>query len=254
MSSKINNDDSNEEYEIEEKVTKTTKTIVSKKKKVQVEPKHNENDIKREIIKDENINKPKKEIIKEEKKEIIKNEEPMHIEKEEEEKKENIEEEISTNKYTIQKEEVIRKIVPDPQDITSKIRGRRRGRGRKRENMNLGRNFNRNNYNNDNYNKNNNNYISYINYNNNNYNNYNNRLDSRRGNNRQFSQRKRNTFYNNKNYDNNTYYDNKRNNNRPGTVINFINVNKRPIIVKPLNSEPILIYRGNNRVRVRYYN
>ncbi len=71
--SKKNNDDSEEEYEeIEEKITKTTKTTTSKKKKVQVEPKHNENDIKKEIIKDENINKPKKEIIKKEKKEIIK--------------------------------------------------------------------------------------------------------------------------------------------------------------------------------------
>ena len=114
--------------------------------------------------------------------------------------------------------------------------------------MNYGRNFNRNNYNNNYYN--NNNYI-----NNNNYNNYNNRNVSRRGNYRQFNQRKRNNYYNNNNYrNNNNYFDNKRKYNRPGTVINFININKRPIIVKPHNSEPYVFFKGNNRVRVRYYN
>ena len=133
-----------------------------------------QNDVKKEIINDETINKPIKEIVKEENKEIIKNEEPIYIEKKEEEKKENIEEEISTN--INQKKEVIRKEVPDPQDITSMTRRRReRGRRRRRANRNYGRNFNRNNYNNNYYN--NNNYI-----NNNNYNNYNNRNVSRRGN------------------------------------------------------------------------
>ena len=75
-----------------------------------------------------------------------------------------------------------------------------------------------------------------------------NNIFSRRGRNRRFyDDNYNNSYYNDNNYDD--YYNN-RNMNR--TVVSFINLNRRPIIVQPRNCEPTIFFRNEHRIKIRY--
>ena len=75
-----------------------------------------------------------------------------------------------------------------------------------------------------------------------------NNIFSRRGRNRRFyDDNYNNSYYNDNNYDD--YYNN-RNMNR--TVVSFINLNRRPIIVQPRNCEPTIFFRNEHKIKIRY--
>ena len=75
-----------------------------------------------------------------------------------------------------------------------------------------------------------------------------NNIFSRRGRNRRFyDDNYKNSYYNDNNYDD--YYNN-RNMNR--TVVSFINLNRRPIIVQPRNCEPTIFFRNEHKIKIRY--